>query len=322
MCVGAPLDAPKVFSALKESGGFAGDVSDKEILEAGKLLASTESIFSEPSGSSGLALLMRLIEEGSVDKSEKIVLVMTGAGLKDPKSALRILPSPPSVEPVLSEVNRFINYDYYKICAEVAESEVILFRKVPDEKTMEDVVRREFGIDLKNGDAKYAIELVKEFIEKEKPVSKNDLKLILEETLRRSRIKEKVLKIIDYTIDASKSKPPQGYVTVEYMGKEVTKRAIGVGPVDAIIKAALKAVEEGGIGVRLTNYEVEINTRGTDAAVDVKMTLEDNKNNKVIAMGTNPDIIVASVEAFEQGYNILHWKNGGGKKDERGKDDS
>ena len=39
------------------------------------------------------------------------------------------------------------------------------------------------------------------------------------------------------------------------------------------------------------------------------MTLEDEHRNKIIAMGTSTDIIDASVQAFEEGYNLLWLKN-------------
>ena len=38
------------------------------------------------------------------------------------------------------------------------------------------------------------------------------------------------------------------------------------------------------------------------------MTLEDDAKNRVESMGTSPDIISASVDAFEYGYNSLYYK--------------
>ena len=86
-------------------------------------------------------------------------------------------------------------------------------------------------------------------------------------------------------------------------------KANGVGPVDSIINAIKKALLENGFKFKLTDYNVAITEGGTDASVNVKMTLEDESKNKVISMGTSPDIIAASIEAFQEGYNLLAFKN-------------
>ena len=43
----------------------------------------------------------------------------------------------------------------------------------------------------------------------------------------------------------------------------------------------------------------------SDASVETTITMMDKKNNRVVATGTSPDIIVASVNAFVEGYNVL-----------------
>lgn len=95
IAAGNPLDGLKVLAALRESKGLVKSVSDAKTLEAQRMLAREESIFVEPSAATSLALLQDLIKSGKVSKDEVIVLVMTGAGLKDPKAALSVLPSPP-----------------------------------------------------------------------------------------------------------------------------------------------------------------------------------------------------------------------------------
>ncbi len=86
-----PLMGKEVLRALEESSGSAVAVSDKEILEATRLLAKTEGIFAEPSASSTIAGLKKLIDEGEVDRSEEVVCVITGAGLKDPLTVRRFV---------------------------------------------------------------------------------------------------------------------------------------------------------------------------------------------------------------------------------------
>ncbi|MCS7116992.1 MAG: threonine synthase, partial [Nitrososphaerales archaeon] len=73
--------------ALKESNGTAVILSHKEILEAMSLLAKMEGVFAEPAAASTIAGVKKLIEDGSIDKDEEIVCVITGSGLKDPITA-------------------------------------------------------------------------------------------------------------------------------------------------------------------------------------------------------------------------------------------
>jgi threonine synthase len=71
--------------ALRESGGTAVAVSEAEIADALRLLASREGIFAAPEGAATVAGLRRLLDEGLVERDERIVLFNTGSGLKYPE---------------------------------------------------------------------------------------------------------------------------------------------------------------------------------------------------------------------------------------------
>jgi threonine synthase len=103
-----PWDADTALSAIRRSDGTALAVSDEKILEAQKLLARCEGIFAEPSGAAGLAGVKRLLEGGTVDPSDVVVVEITGGGLKDPKTALRISEKPRVVEPGLGRLEKFL----------------------------------------------------------------------------------------------------------------------------------------------------------------------------------------------------------------------
>ena len=89
--IGSPVNWPKVLRAIRESKGTAETVTDDEILEAQKELATLEGIFVEPASAASIAGLKKLSKEGRVDPSETVVCVTTGHGLKDP-SVLERLP--------------------------------------------------------------------------------------------------------------------------------------------------------------------------------------------------------------------------------------
>ncbi|RMF94228.1 MAG: 2-isopropylmalate synthase, partial [Nitrospinota bacterium] len=116
----------------------------------------------------------------------------------------------------------------------------------------------------------------------------------------------KILQVLDYEVTAGKHGRPRARVEVEFRGQKITAESEGVGPVDAAINALKKATSEhNGLEFRLIDYQVQIDTSGTDSTVEVTMTLQDERENKVVAVGTSPDIILASIEAFEEGYNAL-----------------
>ena len=85
--IGSPVNWTKVLKAIKESKGTAETVSDKDILEAQRDLAAKEGIFVEPASAASIAGLKKLIGSGNVDRSEVVVCVTTGHGLKDPSVA-------------------------------------------------------------------------------------------------------------------------------------------------------------------------------------------------------------------------------------------
>jgi threonine synthase len=74
-----------MLAALRESGGTAVAVSEAEIADAIRLLASREGIFAAPEGAATVAGLRRLLDAGLVGRDERIVLFNTGSGLKYPE---------------------------------------------------------------------------------------------------------------------------------------------------------------------------------------------------------------------------------------------
>jgi threonine synthase len=96
--IGAPVSWKKAMNAIRESGGTAETVTDDEILLAQKLLARIEGLFVEPASASSIAGLKKLVENGEIDKDERVVCVTTGHGLKDPDTAVQTSEKPIEVE--------------------------------------------------------------------------------------------------------------------------------------------------------------------------------------------------------------------------------
>ena len=88
----APPDWSRAVVAPSQLAGLpisiADAVTDTEILQAQIRLASTEGLFAEPASCAPLALLVRLVRDGRVERDSTTVVVLTGSGLKDPDAAL------------------------------------------------------------------------------------------------------------------------------------------------------------------------------------------------------------------------------------------
>jgi len=78
-----PWDGDTALKALQESSGTAVEVPDEEIMEAQRILAKNEGIFGEPSGVTALAGLMKLKSQGTIAGNDRVVVEVTGSGLKD-----------------------------------------------------------------------------------------------------------------------------------------------------------------------------------------------------------------------------------------------
>lgn len=106
--IGIPINWKKAIRAIKESGGKAETVSDKEILEAQKVLARSEGLFVEPASASSIAGLKKFLEAGEIDKDEVVVCVATGHGLKDPDTPVKFFVKLVEVEADLRVIKEII----------------------------------------------------------------------------------------------------------------------------------------------------------------------------------------------------------------------
>ena len=97
--IGNPASGPGALAAAKESNGRIDKVTDQEILEAYQLLAQTEGIFVEPACAAPVAGLKKSLAAGWIPHGSLVTMTLTGHGLKDPDTALSVMPKPPAPIP-------------------------------------------------------------------------------------------------------------------------------------------------------------------------------------------------------------------------------
>ncbi|OGW82710.1 MAG: threonine synthase [Omnitrophica bacterium RIFCSPLOWO2_01_FULL_45_10] len=109
LAIGNPADGYYAVNTVKESGGWAESVSDEEIVDAIKLLAETEGIFTETAGGVTLGATKKLIAQGRIPKDEVIVVSITGNGLKTQEAVIDKIGKPIKIKPSLESFEKLVN---------------------------------------------------------------------------------------------------------------------------------------------------------------------------------------------------------------------
>lgn len=95
--IGNPASWDLAVSAYTDSEGGVWAVTDEEILEAYRTIASTEGVFAEPASAASIAGVMKRRREGALPAGAQVVCVLTGHGLKDPNIAIKTVAAEPTV---------------------------------------------------------------------------------------------------------------------------------------------------------------------------------------------------------------------------------
>ena len=103
---GLPRDRIKALAAVRETEGAYLKVSDEEILAAIPTLGQNAGVFAEPAGAASYAGLVKAVADGLVNSNERIVVLVTGNGLKDVASARKSVGEPFVVNKDLADVKR------------------------------------------------------------------------------------------------------------------------------------------------------------------------------------------------------------------------
>lgn len=159
----------------------------------------------------------------------------------------------------------------------------------------------EMGYKTETRQLQEIVSRVKQLGDEGKRVTDSDLHAIAEAVLDISCTP--VIRMKQFTTVSGNSVMPTASVTLTVNGEDITQASTGAGPVDAVIMALRKAVQDVG-DITLEEYHVDAIYGGTDALVDVTVKLM--KDGELItSRGARTDIIMASVEAMISGMNRL-----------------
>ena len=108
LAIGNPADGYDAARAIRDSGGWAEDVTDDQIVAGIRLLAETEGIFAETAGGVTVAVARKLVDLGRIPPHEPVVLVITGNGLKTTDAIVSTAAVCPVIEPRLEAFEKIL----------------------------------------------------------------------------------------------------------------------------------------------------------------------------------------------------------------------
>ena len=109
LAIGNPADGPFAIKLIRESGGWAEDVSDREIVKSIQLLAETEGIFAETAGGVTTGVAEKLVQEGRIRSDETTVVCITGNGLKTTDAIVADYPATEAIAPKLEAFEAYLD---------------------------------------------------------------------------------------------------------------------------------------------------------------------------------------------------------------------
>uniref|UniRef100_A0A7J2TJH4 2-isopropylmalate synthase n=1 Tax=Archaeoglobus fulgidus TaxID=2234 RepID=A0A7J2TJH4_ARCFL len=144
-------------------------------------------------------------------------------------------------------------------------------------------------------------EKVKEMGDKGKKVTDRDLFTIAEIVLGETT-EEKAIEVDEITVITGNKITPTAVVNARVFGEKKVASAIGVGPVDASLKAVLQL---SGGKMQIREFRLDAITGGSDAIAEVYITVEDENGKIFTSRGASQDIVMASFEAVIKAVNFL-----------------
>ena len=137
--------------------------------------------------------------------------------------------------------------------------------------------------------------------DKGKPITTSDLLSISGEVMGNSKFEEK-FKLYDFHIVTGMNLIPTAVVRLNADGKDLIASEIGVGPVDAALKA-IQRISGEMANIKIREYRLDSISGGSDALAEVTVKVEDKNGNVVSARKAGEDIVVASVQAMMDAIN-------------------
>lgn len=302
IAVANPIDGIKALEAIYTTQGCAIAVTDQEILQAQYLLSTEEGLFVESASAATLAALMKVADDQKY-AHQKVVCVLTGNGLKDANTLLRVAIKPPTIYPDEKEFSLLYENNFFTGKNVIfVDKNKVLFKSEPTIEEIKAQMIALLGMHYNEEYLRKIKNILTSILQKGKVVTVSDFQDAIQDALETPRYKaNEIFSVMDFDVSTGKDRMSRATVKINMAGEEQSAEATGVGPVDAVCNALRLACREQ-MDFMLTDYKVDIRNKGVDAVVYVELRLVKNHVSS-LGRGTSPDIIQASIEAFEEAYS-------------------
>jgi threonine synthase len=280
-----PIDFYKVLEGIRETEGLSYTVTEEDILLSLKEMALEEGIFTEPACALPLAALKNNLSDF---KNRKVLLVLTGSGMKDTGVVTKYsLPSPV----LRNDVNQVQEY---------LKSGFIEIQQSAWGKARETMVVN-LNLDPKN--RKIYDNYIAQFERKGKQLTNRELEVL--QTLAMMDVPglEYPVKVLDYDVRVRKNGLVKATVTMLVDGNEIVANAKGVGVVDASIQA-VATVAKYMVPLQLLDHRVEIINPDTNSLVVVTLKLSDGTETFDVKEAST-DMLEAALMAYTKGLALF-----------------
>jgi 2-isopropylmalate synthase len=159
----------------------------------------------------------------------------------------------------------------------------------------------DFGIEPTDEQLHEIVEKQKNLADKGKAITTAELLSIAGDVMHNSKFEER-FKLYDCHIITGMNITPTAVVRLNTEGKDFIASEIGVGPVDAALKAIQKIAGEMA-NIKIREYRLDSITGGSDALAEVSVKVEDKTGNVISARKAGEDVVVASVQAMMDAIN-------------------
>ena len=163
---------------------------------------------------------------------------------------------------------------------------------------------KEYGIEVSDEQLRQIVREVKRLGDMGKTVTDADLLAITRSVVGRLPEEEAAVSLAGLVVVTGMGISPTASVRVRLRDREVSTSSVGVGPVDAALRA-IQSVVRDVADIRLLEYRLEAITGGSDALGEVIVKVSDELGNTASARSVGPDIVMASVDAMVDGINKI-----------------
>lgn len=147
-------------------------------------------------------------------------------------------------------------------------------------------------------------ERIKSLGSKGKRITDADLYTIAESIMSNLPQREELIALGAISVMTGSMAAPTASIKARIGGEYRTAAAVGVGPVDAALKAVGKILSEGP-KIEISGFHIDAISGGSDAVAGVTVVVEDEFGRTADARAANEDIVIASVEAIVAAINHL-----------------